>query len=213
MGNALSALNLRDHLGSRHPAHIHRWVQAGVAARRLMPKCEAIAKKTGVRCAHIPVAGRRFCFHHICGAEAREVDLAMEQRNAEILQKGSIPVIEERARKSMARIARRRVHRTWRIDPRAPNVSTLEICELDEQRVRAWLIGLCGVNLDKPLPGVGCEATARCRDRLRWAAWRVLRRGKNASDDFISAARLRVAAAIRDDQRFWEKWDRLGGDE
>jgi hypothetical protein len=213
MANPLGAVNLGNHLGSRHPAHIARWVQAGVAARRAMPKCEGIAKQTGARCRHIPLAGKRFCIHHIRGAEAHAADLEKEQRNAKILAEGDIPINEERARKSMARIARRRTHRAWRIDPRAPNISTLEICKLDEQRVRAWLIDFCSVDLDKPLHGLDREATARCRDRLRWAAWRVLRRGKNASDDFVAAARLRVAAAIRDDLRFWEMWDRLEGDE
>jgi hypothetical protein len=141
---------------------------------------------------------------------AEDANRIMQAEAIDILQNGGSPLQTRRAHNTLARIARREVHKLWKSDPRAPNISTLEICELDEQRVRAWLIDACGVDLDKPLPGVGREATARCRDRLRWAAWRVLRRGKNASDDFVAAARLRVAAAIRDDLRFWEKWDRLG---
>jgi hypothetical protein len=39
-----------------------------------------------------------------------------------------------------------------------------------------------------------------------------LRRGASASPQFIEAARRRVTLALRDDEKFWRKWDAFDED-
>jgi hypothetical protein len=211
MANPRCAENLGKNLGSRDPAHISRWLAGRRAGLLAAPKCEAISKGTGLRCRSPAPRGSCFCFRHLSGGNRAHADHERADRHLQTLARSSNRFDRVRAEAGLQAIARRQVHLLWRTDPRAPNVSTLELDERREAAVRDWLRDNCGVSLGSPLPGGGRAPTARATDRMRWAAYRVLRRGEGASGDFIERAKLRVAAAIRDDARFWEKWARLGG--
>jgi hypothetical protein len=86
----------------------------------------------------------------------------------------------------------------------------LQLDETLSRRVEAWLVTHCAIDLTTPLPGSNRLATPRATDRMRWAAYRALRRGAALSDDFMTRAKMRVDTALRDDLRFWEKWDAAG---
>lgn len=207
-----NAQNLGKWLGSKDPAHIARWIAAQQAGRRTAPRCQAISKSTGQSCRNICRRGQTFCLRHGRGNAAVSADASKEIDNAKVLASGSGGVERARAVRSMQRIARHRFYRLWRLDPRGPEIDLLELSPGDEQRVAAWLWDNHTIALDKPLPGTDRPATARCRDRLRQAAFRVLRRGSAVSQDFLTAAHRRVTLALRDDAKFWRKWEALGAD-
>jgi hypothetical protein len=153
-----------------------------------------------------------FCGVHRRGTVAVRADASKEIQNAKVLASNTGGLERERAIRSMQRIARHRIYRLWRLDPRSPEIDLLELCAADEQRMAHWLKQNHGVDINAPLPATGRQPTARCRDRLRYAAWRVLRRGASASPQFIEAARRRVTLALRDDEKFWRKWDAFDED-
>lgn len=207
-----NAQNLGKWLGSKDPAHIARWVAAQLAGRRAAPRCQAISKGTGQTCRSICRRGQMYCQRHGRGTAAVSADARKETDNAKVLASGTGGVERARAVRSMERIARHRIYRLWRLDPRGPEIDLLELSPGEEQRVAAWLWDNHTIALDKPLPGTDKHATARCRDRLRQAAFRVLRRGNAVSQDFLTAAHRRVVLALRDDAKFWRKWEALGAD-
>lgn len=180
------------------------------AGKRRAPQCEAVANGTGVRCQSCARRGQRYCFHHLRGKEAAAADTELISRNMEKLSNPRLRGYSRtKAEASMARIARAEIYRTWKCDPRKPEIDLLVLSDRDEKAVHDWLLQNHAVDLNKPLPGSDKHATARARDRLRWAAWRVLARGLIVDQDFLAAARRRVSAAIRDDARFWKKLAKL----
>lgn len=96
-------------------------------------------------------------------------------------------------------VRRCQLHRAWQLDPTLPG-STLALSESDEARVEAWLVEHHGVVLVSGLRDKGYPYSARCVDRLRWAA--VLALTGRIDDE---RARRRVIVALRDDLRFWLK--------
>lgn len=177
-------------LGSRDPSHLARWQAAVLAGRARAPRCTAIAK-TGRRC-RLPAM--KFsdpcrCHRHLHGL-AR--DLTDERRRPwlEALSRtASRPIMSSTARKALAAIERRRLHRVWLRDPTIPG-STLLLTPNDEARVAEALLRRFSVDLyDETL-------TERARDRLKWAAFRML-----AGADPTKAG-FRVKAALRDDERW-----------
>ena len=203
-GRSLNGWQLGHHLGSRDRAHIHRWTSAGVRAREALPKCEAIAAGTGQRCRLLPLRGSTCCLRHSRGKQLDTAGRALAASALDIVENGGSPVQTHRATRTLARIARRNLHQLWKIDPRI-NGSTLALDDHAERKVAAWLKTNHGVDLDRPLPNSSEPPTPRCADRMRWAAYRVLRRGHAASNDFRNRAKRRVELAIADDLKFWKK--------
>ncbi|WP_293810607.1 hypothetical protein [uncultured Bosea sp.] len=188
--------NHSSHLGSdfasRDPAHLARWQAAVLAGRARAPRCTAIAK-SGERC---QLPGMKFsdpcrCHRHLHGL-AR--DLTDERRRPwleALSRRASRPVMSSTARKALAAIERRRLHRAWLRDPTIPG-STLLLAPDDEARVAETLLHRFGVDLNNE------THTERARDRLKWACVRML-----GGADPIKAG-YRVNAALRDDER-WRK--------
>ena len=182
------------HLGSQSPAHLDRWRAALMAGQRAAAKCEATTR-TGAQCRFHVIPGTRRCTHHLVGAERDAYDrnrIPKLQRMIDRNVGGRITIA--RARKSLANIARRQLHRLWKIAPDAPG-STLGLPPRDEQRVRNWLRNH-GIDLDAPAQYL----TPRCIDRVRWAAFMKLRGGMPNE-----AARRRLVLALRDDTRWQQK--------
>jgi hypothetical protein len=176
-----------------------------------MPKCSGI-KNDGAQCTHPPLRGFDKCRHHLRGVERDKSDCEREQRYLKTLELGDIPLTELRARRGLASIARRRFHKLWIQDPRIEGETITFALPQDHQRALQWLIDNCCIDVSKPLPGTTRIATPRCLDRLLWVAWRVVRSEDKVSDQFIENAKRRVAQAIRDDMKFWKRWDAAGGD-
>jgi hypothetical protein len=107
----------------------------------------------------------------------------------------------------MARIGRAEVYRQWKVDPRCPEIDLLQLSPKDEKAVADWLLLNHQISLDKPLPGTDRLPTPRCRDRLRYAAWRVIQRGTVVTPDFVMRAGYRVTNALLDDAKFWLRFD------
>ncbi len=209
----ISRANLGTTLGSRDPQHIRRWINAQNAGRAAAPKCEAVATSTGLRCQSCVRRGQNYCLRHLRGREAAAADIEITTRQLKVLGNPLIKgVAHSRAVNTMARVARAEIYRVWRIDPRGPAVDLLILSDHDERRVVEWLLNRHGIRLDKDLPNSDHRPTARCRDRLRWAAWRVISRAEAATPEFITKADNRVRAAVRDDTKFWVKVAKLGAE-
>lgn len=199
------ARNLGAHFRSTDPAHIRRFVLAGAEGRRNAPKCQAIAKITGRRCQRAVRPDCPYCFNHSRGAYAVTANNAFLAESLKVLSSTATGRNRERALRTVRRIARGEIYALWRLDPRQPALDLLTLEDQNEQAVHRWLIDQHGIDLNKPLPGSDKHATPRCRDRLRYAAWRVLSRGDAVSPDFITKAGYRVINALRDDRKFWDK--------
>lgn len=198
---------LGQHLGSRDEAHIQRWVAAQIEGRRNKPKCEAIAAGTGQRCRLLPLRGSTCCLRHSRGKQLDAAGRILAAEAIDFIENGGSPVQVYRAQRTLARIARRNLHQLWKSDPRIEG-STLALDDHTESKVTAWL-NQRFIDLDKPLPNSTRLATPRCVDRIRWAAYRVIRRGNAASEDFLRRANRRIALAMQDDQIFWNKLAKL----
>lgn len=202
------AKNLGKHFASRDPQHIARWVNAQLAGRARAPKCEAVSRTTGVKCCRVVLRGGRFCFAHARGEHAVNADRELAERNHFILfETRSTGKQRRKAALSMRRIARAEVYRQWKLDPRFPEVDLLQLSETDETRVADWLWRHHQIRLSENLPGTERPPTARARDRLRYAAWRVIARGDAVDPDFVKRAGYRVINALRDDAKFWFRFD------
>lgn len=200
--------NLGHFLGFREPEHIKKFYTAGIAARRLLPSCEATTR-AGARCKLLPIRGSNCCLWHTRGKVAVHSNTLLLEAARERIQKGGAQLMVYRAHKTIARIQRDELHRQWKIDPRIPG-STLELDAETETHVYDWLFKNYHINL------IGQNTyTPRCIDRLRWAAYRVLRRGDEATPEFLEQAARRVRSAIADDEKFWtmwRRWEEISGD-
>jgi hypothetical protein len=146
------------------------------------------------------------------GPERDASDREREARYLKILEQGDIPLTEQRARRGLASIARRRFNKIWDLDPRIEGETISFSNDEDRQRTIQWLIDHCDVDLSKPLPGTNRLATPRCIDRMLWAAWRVARSQYHVSDQTIERAKHHAARAIRAEIKFWKNWDSAGDD-
>lgn len=182
--------HLGSNFASRDPAHLARWQAAVLAGRARAPRCTAIAK-SGQRC---QLPAMKFsapcrCHRHLHGAARDETDERRRPWLEALSRRASRPVMSSTARKALAAIERRRLHRAWLRDPTIPG-STLLLAPNDEARVAEALQHRFSVDLYDE------THTARCRDRLKWAAFRMM-----AGADPIKAG-FRVNAALRDDKRW-----------
>ena len=178
------------------------WLGAMRKGYAAAPKCGAMTRaRTPCELARLPGADR--CHHHLRGTARDEVDVARLRRAQKLLSRTTNAHHLARAEATIAAIARRQLHRAWKLDPTLPG-STLALPDNDEARVRAWLGDNHRIDLDQEPHPVHANAdqliTARCIDRLRWAATLHLAGRMDAA----RAAR-RVFVAVRDDLKFWAK--------
>jgi hypothetical protein len=139
------------------------------------------------------------CRHHLKGTQRDIVD---RQRaiTAGKLARSSNAVQRCRAQRALAAIARRGLHRAWKLDPTLPG-STLVLSDGDEARVLAWLEVEHGIVLGTTEHEGGWPVSYRCIDRLRWAA--ALKLTERITTE---SALLRVKAAMRDDVAWWRRF-------
>ncbi len=215
-GTSANAVYLGHHLGSRDPQHISRWAQALTAGRRAAPKCEGDTA-SGAPCQSCRCEGARHCRHHLHQGRAEDRERAekrLEKRHADVLKFGGTAIQVHRAHAGLRRLARLRLHRRWKHDPRVEGSTIAFADEADQVRVRRWLVSNCGVDIAAPV--VACSdvqahmSSPRALDRCLWAGWRIVRSNVGLTDQFIENAKLRVKAAVRDDARFWASWAALG---
>lgn len=129
------------------------------------------------------------CRLHLDGSKRDAVDELRYPRLERRARAKGKPVQAVLALKALAAIKRRRLHRAWLTDPTVPG-TTLVLTPNDEARVAEALLLRFGADLYDE------THTERCRDRLKWAAFRSL-----AGADPIKAS-YRVKAALRDDERW-----------
>ena len=184
---------------------ISRWHAALNEGRSRAVKCGAPTKTSGAPCRQVPRRGSPHCYFHTLGAAKDAADLLYINKMQRWLSGTSWQRMK--ALHALRRISRRQIYRLWLQDPRAPEIDFLELSASDETRVAEWLYTNWQINLDKPLPGTSRKPTARCRDRLRYAAYFALRRADDADPEFLKRIRHRVILALRDDRLFWEKYD------
>lgn len=156
----------------------------------------------------------RYCHLHLKQAARKDresAERALEQRHAKVLQFGGTEKDIREARAGLRRLARIRLHRMWKHDPRIEGETISITNKADRERVHGWILANCGIDVDQPLPG-GRMLTPRAMDRCLWAGWRVVRSEGRVPEQFIENAKLRVRAALRDDDRFWVKWGAAGDD-
>lgn len=184
-----------DKLRARVPEW-HAALRRGFAAA---PRCGA---KTRARtlCQRLPIPGTPHCYLHLHG-KARDVADLKRKAIAEKKAGSTNVKLREEGLATLRTVQRRQTHRAWKIDPTVPG-STLTLPDHDEARVRRWLRDAHHVDLDQePQPmhaNTDHPITARCMDRLRWAATLRL----SGRMDAERAAR-RVFVAVRDDLQFW----------
>jgi hypothetical protein len=193
----------------RNPAFIARWQRAMERGKREAIKCEHVCRD-GHRCQGIPMREARrmnvnLCRLHLHGAKRDLVDVAREQRLLREAQSENKIKCSEAVR-SLAAIARRRMHRSWKIDPRLPGATVPVLQERDAQRVERWLLER-GFRNSLVLPRTGRFPTPRFWDRVSWAA--VLALGNRLSE---AASRRRLELALKDEVAFWKRLEVLGGD-
>jgi hypothetical protein len=178
-------------------ATVPKWLAALAAGSAAAPKCEGVTR-AGVRCGRVRMRGMSRCHNHLQGPQR---DIADAERAAEAAKnaRSTNPYRRERALRTLAAIERRRLHRVWKLDPTIPG-TTLALPEHDERRVEGWLKAEHGIVLDDTKHETGDPLSARCVDRLRWAA--ALRLTGRVSE---VSSRNRVAAALRDDLAWFEK--------
>ena len=210
-GTAANAIFLGRHLGSRDHYHINRWMNALQAGRRAAVKCIGVTA-SGAPCAQIPMCQSSYCFFHQKQARSQDrerVERRLEQQHVDVLKFGGTAKAVREAHAGLRRIARHRLHRRWKRDPRLEGETIAFASAADRERVHAWIVENCGVDIDRTQPD-GRMLTPRAVDRCLWAGWRIIRSNVALTDQFIENAKNRVRAALRDDQRFWAKWEALG---
>jgi hypothetical protein len=190
-------MRLGTYLGRRDQEHLSRWHAALMAGRRAAPKCDALTRE-GKPCRRDRLYGANLCSHHLRGRERDALDAKRLERAQRIAAEGR-PIERERALKTVRNIQRRALHRAWLNHPEIEG-STLELSIAEDQRMRSFLRGELGLDIERPDPVSGQPLTPRATDRARWAAYLCL------SDRCTrEAARPRVASLLRDDRRYWSR--------
>lgn len=178
------------------------WLAAMRAGSAIAPRCGA-RTRAGSACQRNRLTGAEHCHLHLHGRARDAVDAARLLRAQKLLSRTTNAYHRARAAATIAAVTRRQLHRAWKNDPTLPG-STLALPDYDEARVRAWLKDTHRIDLDdEPNPvhvTTQDPITARCIDRLRWAATLHLSERMDAE----RAAR-RVFVVVGDDLRFWAK--------
>jgi hypothetical protein len=172
-------------------------------------KCEHVCRD-GQRCQSIPMREARrmninLCRLHLHGAKRDLVDIAREQRLLREAQSEN-KIKRSEAVRSLAVIARRRMHRSWKIDARLPGATVPVLRERDAERVERWLHER-GFRPSRILSATGRLPSPRFWDRVSWAA--VLALGDRLSE---AASRRRLELALKDEVAFWKQLEAKGGD-
>ena len=175
----------------RIKARAPEWLAAMWAGRDAAPKC-GVSTKSGGACSKTRMRGSDRCSLHLHAAQRDIVDVQRAKR-AEKMARSTNKQRREAGERALAVIARRKLHRAWKLDANLPG-STLVLGEGDEERVLSWLEVEHGIVLGTTEHDGGWPLSYRCIDRLRWAA--ALRLTGRITDE---SARLRVKAALRDD--------------
>lgn len=180
---------------SRDPEHQRLWLAAMLEGVRRSPKCEMI-RRNGEPCRMhaLPHTTPRRCLHHLRGAARDAYDLARIPKLLRQRVSGNA-INRTKARRALAAIERRQMHRLWKQSPDMPG-TTLILSDTDEARVRDWLRAAHGIDLDRDDDGL----TYRAVDRVRWAAALAL---TGRIDEAGAANRIRLAR--RDDERWRAK--------
>ena len=183
-------------------AHAPKWLAAMSAGRANAPRCGAQTRaKTPCACPVMRGADR--CHLHLHGKARDELDVKRAAAARKLLSRTTNTRHRASAKSALANVTRRQLHRAWKKDPTLPG-STLTLPDRDEARVSRWLRDTHRIDLDQEHHPVHANTnhpiTARCIDRLRWAATLHL----SGRMDAERAAR-RVFVAMRDDLKFWAK--------
>ena len=215
MGNAIGGLNLGGFLGWENcdPAERKRaWSQAGVEARKYLPRCEATARATGTQCDRPRCKGLTRCWHHLPRKDRRKVELRKEIEHRQTLYRGNTPFKIQRAISKLQEIARRQfILEVWPNDPLL-DVDLIQFANPDDEvACWSWLYSRHGISRDNNLPGQDHPPTPLGRFRLLWAAWRVVRQAKNLNDDLVKSADYRVRLILRREAAYWRLREDLGG--
>lgn len=182
--------HLGPYLGAPDPAHRRKWLEAQRAGRAAAPRCTAVLR-SGLACRQFRMHGTALCRHHLKGVERDRVDNLRAQRLQHVATTGvEGPARAERARRALLSIEVRRLHRAWLLDPTVPG-ATLRVNDRDLREIDNLLLVEHGIDVES------AQHTPRCRDRLRWASFLILR-GQITPE----AGRRRVHLALRDDQRW-----------
>lgn len=190
----------------RVKARVPEWHAAMARGFAAAPKCGAMTRaKTPCQCPRLRGTDR--CHLHLHG-KARDVADAARLASAQHRARSGNTIRRAEAEATIAAIARRQLHRAWKLDPTLPG-STLVLPYTDEGRARRWLLDTHGIDLDlEPHPfhaNTDYPITPRAVDRLRWAAALHLA----GRMDMARAAR-RVFVAVRDDLRYWANYHGMG---
>ena len=213
MGNVIGGLNLAGFLGWEHcdPAERKQaWSRAGVEARRYMPRCEAIARATGVQCDRPRCKGQKHCWHHLPRKARRKVELRREIEHRKTLYRGDTPFRTARAVTKLQEIARRRfILDVWPHDPHL-DADLLRFANPDdEQSCWNWLKSRHNISSSENLPGTEHPPTPLCCFRLLWAAWRIVRQANNLNEALVKSADYRVRRALRREAEYWQLRDTI----
>lgn len=193
MVSIVDAMGGMERLKARVPA----WLAALAAGNAAAPRCGADTASGGT-CGRLRMKGSSHCYLHLRGHQRDIVDRERAVRAAKSARSTN-PRRRADGERALAAIQRRRLHRVWKLDPTLPG-TTLALPDADERRVLSWLKDVHGIVLDETLHETGHRLSARCVDRLRWAA--VLRLTLRVTE---VSARNRVVAALRDDLRWFRK--------
>jgi hypothetical protein len=194
----------------RSPAFIARWRNAMERGKREAIKCEHVCRD-GQRCQGIPMREARrmnvhLCRLHLHGAKRDLVDIAREQRLLREAQSEN-KIKRSEAVRSLAAIARRRMHRSWKIDARLAGATVPVLRERDAERVVRWLLER-GFRENRILAATGRLPSPRLWDRVSWSALLALRNRLSEA-----ASRRRLELALKNEVAFWKQLEAKGGDE
>jgi hypothetical protein len=194
---------------SLSPLALARWAEALAAGRARAPRCERILRN-GQQCQGIPMRearklGVNLCRWHCRGKVRDQVDARREPRLHRLADSDN-DILRSRAERALACLARRRANRAWKLDPRLPGSTVPHLNARDGLRVEQWLAernlrDIC------PLQATGRPPTARCWDRMTWAA--ILAIGGRIDEQ---GARRRLELAVKDEVAFWKRLEERAGD-
>ncbi len=191
MANIVTTFGL-DRIRARAP----EWLAAMERGKAAAPRCGA-KKKSGQPCRRVPLRGAKHCFNHFHGPERDALDARRVAAAQRLLARTTNARFRADAARTIKTVLRRQFQRLWQKDATIPG-STLELAARDEARVLSWLLRGFNIDLDRTMHSTGDLLSPRCIDRLRWAA--ALSLTGRITPEF---ARNRVAAAMRDDLKFW----------
>jgi hypothetical protein len=194
---------------SLSPFALKRWAEALAAGRARAQRCERILRN-GRQCRGIPMREARrmgvlLCRWHCRGSLRDKVDAQREPR-LHALAASDNDILRSRAERALACIARRRMNRVWKLDPRLPGSTVPHLSDRDAARVERWLVER-NLREGRPLQATGRPPTPRCWDRMTWTA--ILAIGARIDE---GGARRRLELAVKDEVAFWKRLEERGGE-